>query len=168
MSQEKGLASGSLGTLESAVMGVAGSAPAFSVAVTTAVIVASVGVLSVGSVLYCGLIMFGILLDSFTQFPIGKNLMTQDVYGKMLAWSAMMFLASVLIALPVLMTLLFVNVGLGFVTRAAPSLNIFSVGFSAMLMAGFVILWLALPSTIGRMNWLWVQTYAQMRALFLG
>jgi amino acid transporter len=61
MSQEKGLASGSLGTLESAVMGVAGSAPAFSVAVTTAVIVASVGVLSVGSVFYCGLIMFGIL-----------------------------------------------------------------------------------------------------------
>jgi flagellar biosynthetic protein FliR len=114
------------------------------------------------------LIMFGILLDSFTQFPIGKNLMTQDVFGKMLAWSAMMFLASVLIALPVLMTLLFVNVGLGFVTRAAPSLNIFSVGFSAMLMAGFVILWLALPSTVGRMHWLWVQTYAQMRALFLG
>jgi acyl-CoA reductase-like NAD-dependent aldehyde dehydrogenase len=36
MSQEKGLAGGSLGTLESAVMGVAGSAPAFSVAVTTA------------------------------------------------------------------------------------------------------------------------------------
>ena len=61
MSQEKGLASGSLGTFESAVMGVAGSAPAFSVAVTTAVIVASVGVLSVGSVFYCGLIMFGIL-----------------------------------------------------------------------------------------------------------
>jgi len=61
MSQEKGLASGSLGALESAVMGVAGSAPAFSVAVTTAVIVASVGVLSVGSVFYCGLIMFGIL-----------------------------------------------------------------------------------------------------------
>ncbi len=114
------------------------------------------------------LIVFGILLDSFTVFPIGKNLMSQDVYGKMLAWSAMMFLASVLIALPVLMPLLFVTVGLGFVTRAALSLNIFSVGFSAMLMAGFVILWLALPSTVGRMNWLWVQTYAQMRALFLG
>jgi len=63
MSQEKGLAGGSLGAFESAVMGVAGSAPAFSVAVTTAVIVSSVGVLSVGSVLYCGLIMFGILFS---------------------------------------------------------------------------------------------------------
>jgi amino acid transporter len=43
-------------------MGIAGTAPAFSVAVTTAAIVASVGVLSVGSILYCGLIMFGIML----------------------------------------------------------------------------------------------------------
>ena len=62
MSENKGLAKESLGAFESAVMGVAGTAPAFSVAVTTATIVASVGVLSVGSVLYCGLIMFGIML----------------------------------------------------------------------------------------------------------
>ena len=62
MSEEKRLAGGSLGTFESAVMGIAGTAPAFSVAVTTAAIVASVGVLSVGSILYCGLIMFGIML----------------------------------------------------------------------------------------------------------
>ena len=60
--ENKSLAVGALGTVESAVMGVAGSAPAFSVAVTAAVIVAAVGPLSVGSVLYCGLIMFGIML----------------------------------------------------------------------------------------------------------
>jgi len=66
MSDGKSLASGSLGTLESAVMGVAGTAPAFSVAVTTAVIVSSVGALAVGSIFYCGLIMFGIML-SFTH-----------------------------------------------------------------------------------------------------
>jgi flagellar biosynthetic protein FliR len=78
-----------------------------------------------------------------------------------------MFLASMLIALPVLITLLFVNVGLGFVTRAAPSLNIFSVGFPAMVLSGFLILWLALPNVIGRINWLWVQTFNQLRSLLL-
>ena len=62
MSENVGLAKESLGVIESAVMGIAGTAPAFSVAVTTAAIVASVGVLSVGSILYCGLIMFGIML----------------------------------------------------------------------------------------------------------
>jgi len=62
VSDKGNLAKGALGTFESAVMGIAGTAPAFSVAVTTATIVASVGVLSVGSILYCGLIMFGIML----------------------------------------------------------------------------------------------------------
>ncbi len=62
MTKQDGLASNSLGAIESTIMGIAGTAPAFSVAVTTAAIVASVGVLSVGSILYCGLIMFGIML----------------------------------------------------------------------------------------------------------
>lgn len=62
MSKPKGLASNSLGALESAIMGIAGTAPAFTIAVTTAVIVSTVGVLSVGGVFYCGLIMFGIML----------------------------------------------------------------------------------------------------------
>lgn len=61
-SRDGELAKDSLGAFESAIMGIAGTAPAFSVAVTTAAIVASVGVLSVGSILYCGLIMFGIML----------------------------------------------------------------------------------------------------------
>jgi flagellar biosynthetic protein FliR len=113
------------------------------------------------------LIVFGILLESFTQFPIGQSLMTQAFMGKMIAWSSMMFLASLLIALPVLITLLFVNIGLGFVTRAAPSLNIFSVGFPAMVLSGFLVLWLALPNVIGRINWLWVQTFNQLRSLLL-
>jgi amino acid transporter len=62
VSEKRGLAGGALGTFESAVMGIAGTAPAFSVAVTTATIVAAVGVLSVGSIFYCGFIMFGIML----------------------------------------------------------------------------------------------------------
>lgn len=113
------------------------------------------------------LIVFGILLESFQQFPIGQSLMTQDFMGKMISWSAMMFVASLLISLPVLITLLFVNIGLGFVTRAAPSLNIFSVGFPAMVVSGFLVLWLALPNVIGRINWLWVQTFNQLRSLLL-
>ena len=61
MSKEAGLAKGALGAVESAIMGIAGTAPAYSVAATTAVLMAAVGVLSVGSILYCGLIMFGLM-----------------------------------------------------------------------------------------------------------
>ncbi len=65
VSNKQELAHEALGAFESAIMGIAGTAPAFSVAVTTATIVAAVGVLSVGSILYCGLIMFGIMLAFF-------------------------------------------------------------------------------------------------------
>jgi amino acid transporter len=62
MSKHGKLAEGALGTAESVVMGVAGTAPAFSVAATTATLVAAVGILSAASILYCGLIMFGVTL----------------------------------------------------------------------------------------------------------
>ena len=114
------------------------------------------------------LIVFGVLLESFSLFPIGKSLMTQDVLGKMTAWGAMMFVSALLISLPVVVTLLFVNIGVGFVTRAAPSLQLFSVGFPAILLSGFIILWLAVPSIINRIDWLWVQTFTQMRGMLVG
>jgi amino acid transporter len=60
------LAKGALNSAETIVMGIAGTAPAFSVAVTTSTIVAAVGELAIGSIVYCGLIMFGIML-AFTH-----------------------------------------------------------------------------------------------------
>ena len=114
------------------------------------------------------LIVFGILLESFHLFPIGKTLMSQDVLGKMTAWGAMMFVSALLISLPVVITLLFVNIGVGFVTRAAPSLQLFSVGLPAILLSGFIVLWMAVPSIINRINWLWVQTFSQMRGMLTG
>ena len=76
-----------------------------------------------------------------------------------------MFLGALLIALPVMVFLLFINVGLGIVTRAAPSLNIFSVGFPAMTMAGFLILIVSMESIGARIDWLWVQAFGVLRDL---
>lgn len=54
------LQEGSLGTAESIIMGVAGTAPAFSIAATTATLTAAVGTLAPASLFFCGLIMFGV------------------------------------------------------------------------------------------------------------
>lgn len=83
---QTGLAKGALGVIESVVMGIAGTAPAFSVAVTTATIVAAVGVLSVGSIFYCGLIMFGIMLAFSNLNKMSANAgatyaWVKDVFG---------------------------------------------------------------------------------------
>lgn len=47
---------------ESIIMGIAGTAPAFSMAATTAALIGAMGALSVASLFYCGLIMFGVTL----------------------------------------------------------------------------------------------------------
>ena len=108
-------------------------------------------------------IMLGLILESFHSLPIGTNILNQAVYGRVLQWSSMMFLGAVLMALPVMVSLLFINVGLGIVTRAAPSLNIFAVGFPAMIMAGLVLLIISLDSIGGRIEWLWVQGFSLIR-----
>ena len=43
-------------------------------------------------------------------------------------------------ALPAVVALIIVNLALGVVTRAAPQLNLFGVGFTITLMSGFVVL----------------------------
>jgi flagellar biosynthetic protein FliR len=110
-------------------------------------------------------IMISMIMDSFTALPIGQSILSQASFGKVVAWSSMMFLGAVLIALPVMISLLFINIGLGIITRAAPSLNIFSVGFPASIAAGFVILIISLESIIGRMRWLWTQAFLHARDL---
>ena len=70
MTHRSRLAAGSLGLSESVVMGVAGTAPAYSAAASTATLVGAVGVLSPASLLYCGIIMFGAAL-AFRQLNRG-------------------------------------------------------------------------------------------------
>lgn len=122
-----------------------------------------------GTLIFLGfgghVIMISMLVDSFTPLPIGKFILGQVAFGKVVAWSSMMFLGGVLIALPVMISLLFINIGLGIVTRAAPSLNIFSVGFPASIAAGFLVLILSLESIGGRISWLWMQAFNHAKDL---
>jgi flagellar biosynthetic protein FliR len=110
-------------------------------------------------------LLLNLVVESFNTLPIGSNLMSTEAMKHVIAWSSMLFLGALLTALPVIVALLFINIGLGVATRAAPSLNIFSVGFPAMIFAGFGVLILALPSIGARIQWLWMQGFFQVRAL---
>ncbi|MEV0174653.1 APC family permease [Streptomyces sp. NPDC050803] len=61
-SRARGLQAGALGTFDTVVMAVAGSAPAYSLAATTAVLVGAVGSASPAALLYCAIPMLGIAL----------------------------------------------------------------------------------------------------------
>jgi flagellar biosynthetic protein FliR len=122
-----------------------------------------------GTLIFLGfgghVIMISMIVDSFRSVPIGDFILGQVAFGKVVAWSGMMFLGGVLLALPVMVALLFINIGLGIVTRAAPTLNIFSVGFPASIAAGFIVLILSLESMGGRIQWLWMQAFNHARDL---
>lgn len=58
----KGLDKGALGFLDAIVMAVAGTAPAYSIAATTALLVGTVGLAGPAALLWCGIPMFGIAM----------------------------------------------------------------------------------------------------------
>ena len=60
--------------------------------------------------------MLGLITDSFQNLPIGQSLLHQETYGRVLRWSSMMFLGSLLMALPVMISL---RVRLGFLSSSA-------------------------------------------------
>jgi flagellar biosynthesis protein FliR len=107
--------------------------------------------------------LLALVVDSFSSLPIGKGLLTTDAWTHFLKWSSMIFLGALLMALPVMITMLFINIGLGVATRAAPSLNIFSLGLPVMIVAGFVLMMVALPSIAARIEWLWLQGFIEIR-----
>ena len=110
-------------------------------------------------------LLLAMLVESFSSLPVGTFVMVEQSWRQVLAWSSMMFLGAVLIALPVMVTLLFINIGIGVITRAAPSLNIFAVGLPATIVMGFLVLIMSMANIGSRLQWLWTQSLVQTRTL---
>ena len=110
-------------------------------------------------------LLVALVVESFATLPVGKPLNFAQVWPTILTWSSMIFLGALLISLPVMVTLLFITIGLGVITRAAPSLNIFSVGLPATIVLGFGVLIMAMGSIGARIQGLWVQALGQVRIL---
>ena len=61
-----------------------------------------------------------------------------------------MFIGAMWIAVPALISMLAINITMGVMTRAAPQMNIFSVGFPLTMFMGFIILFLMVPNFLPR------------------
>jgi len=111
-------------------------------------------------------LVISLLLESFNLLPIGEIIEAKPLLLLTIEWSAMIFLGGLLLALPIMTSLLLINIGLGVITRAAPALNIFAVGFPAMIMAGMLLLAMSMSSIGFRIQWLWQEAFKVMgRAL---
>lgn len=78
-----------------------------------------------------------LLNDSFTLMPVGKSL-GADSFWLIATWGTTITFGALSIALPALATMLCVNIVMGVMTRAAPQMNLFSVGFPITMSVGFL------------------------------
>ncbi|MGH8443772.1 MAG: flagellar biosynthetic protein FliR [Solimonas sp.] len=96
--------------------------------------------------------LIGWLARSFILLPIGGDSVGLPQVDSILRFSGQLFAGGLMLALPVLIALLTINLALGVISRSAPSLNLFAVGFPLSLIACLLLLYLALPAMLERMQ----------------
>jgi flagellar biosynthetic protein FliR len=111
------------------------------------------------------LVLLSVLADSFRWLPPGPAGLTAPAFATVAAWGGKIFSAGALIALPAVVGLLLVNLALGVVSRAAPQLNLFAVGFPASMLLGFAMLMLSLPSLQGGFERLLLEAFASVQQI---
>lgn len=98
------------------------------------------------------LVLIQVLAQSFHSLPISLTGLSSGGIWQLASWGGWIFAGAVLIALPAIAALLIVNIAFGVMTRAAPQLNIFAVGFPISLLLGFVILLVSLPTFVPKFS----------------
>jgi len=83
----------------------------------------------------------------------------------LLRWAAVIFASGLLLALPIIAALLIANISLGVLSRVAPQLNIFAVGFPVTLAVGFAVLMFAMPWFGAAMQRLFEDGFAATEAI---
>ncbi|HSV19393.1 MAG TPA: flagellar biosynthetic protein FliR [Casimicrobiaceae bacterium] len=91
------------------------------------------------------LALIAAMVDSFTVMPVGPTGWKALDAMRLVSAGGGLFATGVAISLPVVGALLLVNLTLGVLTRTAPQLNLFAVGFPVTLAVGLVMLLLAMP-----------------------
>jgi flagellar biosynthetic protein FliR len=89
--------------------------------------------------------VLGALLESFRVLPVGSSINPAVSTLALVQMSGAAIAEGVIIAMPVIGVILMVQLALAFVSRAAPSMQIFSIGFAVTLLVGVATLVMSLP-----------------------
>ncbi len=113
------------------------------------------------------LALIRVLVEGFRTLPVGASL-GQSALWSLLEWGAELFSGALLIALPGITALLIVNIAFGVMSRAAPQLNLFAVGFPIILVFGLLIVLAGLPAMQATFIRLLTEAFALLRQLSAG
>lgn len=112
------------------------------------------------------LVLIATVVESYNVVPTRVAGLPVTSFANVVALGSQVFAAGLLLALPALTALLLVNIAFGVMTRAAPQLNIFAVGFPLTITAGFIMMFLAMPGFISVLTRLLTDTLDQALLVF--
>lgn len=91
------------------------------------------------------LLLTAAVVDSFHAFPVSAEPLAFLGAVQPQVWGAEIFRLGLWIALPVIGMLVLVNLVMGLMSRVAPQMNVFAVGFPVTIGIGLVGMWATLP-----------------------
>ncbi len=103
------------------------------------------------------LIMISMIVESFNTLPVSTQGLNAMDYRNLTGWFGIMFSAALAMSMASIVAMLLVNFSFGVMTRAAPQLNIFSLGFSISMIFGLFILWLTIGHVSGHFESQWLR-----------
>lgn len=80
------------------------------------------------------------LVYSYDLIPLGGGVFFAGLVEQVSILSGMVFNVALMVAAPVMAALLITDVGLGFMARVAPQMNVFIVGFPLKILVGFLVI----------------------------
>jgi flagellar biosynthetic protein FliR len=113
------------------------------------------------------LISLAALAESFTLLPVTSTPFAATGFSVILNWSAAIFSTGLLLSLPLVAALLIANIALGVLSRVAPQLNLFAIGFPVTMGAGFFMMMLCMPYFGAALEHLYEQTFMVLRHVLL-
>lgn len=120
----------------------------------------------------CHLQWLSLVVKSYEAFPpgqvLGSAILNSSHLGVVLSFATTMFATAVMMALPVTLALLLVQVLAGLLSRSAPSLNLFSLGLPAGILGGLTALLATAPMIGDRITDLSAQAVAQVNQVMGG
>lgn len=109
-----------------------------------------------------------VLARSFTLAPVGSFGFEVEDARQIADFAGIMFVGALKLALPSVAAILMVNVAFGVVSRAAPTLNLFAVGFPITLLMGFLIMLITIDSQATIWSGQFAETFAFINRILGG
>lgn len=106
--------------------------------------------------------MLQMVTQSFTLLPIGEGWLATGSYRELAMFGGYMFASSLILAMAPLVAMLVINLSFGIMTRAAPQLNIFSIGFPFTMLSGLIVMWVTMESFVFHFENSWEHSLEMM------